>query len=208
MTEKQPKKRTQAQRRQHTQQKILSATLEILVEEGYANCTTSKVAKRAGVSRGAQENYFRTKVDLITAATKFAMSRAEADIGRSAIVAHEKSDVLDAFLKDTQKFIFSRTYIAMVELAIAGRHDRHLSHLHRNAFLHFQRVRSAVWGKFFAQAGYSRKNADIILRLSVHLLRGMAFTKLMVPGMPSDRPLLNAWRAAVLQRLATDPNNK
>jgi AcrR family transcriptional regulator len=61
-------RRTQEERWRTTQQAILEAAIAVLVKEGYAGFSTITVARRAGVSRGAREYYFRTKYDLIAAA--------------------------------------------------------------------------------------------------------------------------------------------
>ena len=71
-------RRTQEQRRRETKDKILRAAIELLVEKGYAGFSTIAVAARAGVSRGARENYFKTKYDLIEAAWGAALARAGA----------------------------------------------------------------------------------------------------------------------------------
>ena len=100
-TKKEPRspkpRRSQEQRRQDTQERVLKAALDILAEEGYARFTTTAVAARAGVSRGAQENYFRTKTDLIAAATRYAMDSATAHAAKSAQVARTRGRSVAAF---------------------------------------------------------------------------------------------------------------
>src|ERR1700730_8526559 len=71
-------RRTQVERRNETQGAILSASIGLLAEKGYAGFSASRVAARAGVSRGAQEHYFPRKNDLIAAATQQAMREAVA----------------------------------------------------------------------------------------------------------------------------------
>ncbi len=63
-------RRTQEERRTATRQGLLDATLECLVELGYARTTTTEVARRAGVSQGAIFNHFPTKSQLVVAATE------------------------------------------------------------------------------------------------------------------------------------------
>jgi AcrR family transcriptional regulator len=63
-------RRTQAERRETTRQRLLEATLEALVEVGYARTTTTEIARRAGVSQGALFNHFSTKSALVGAATE------------------------------------------------------------------------------------------------------------------------------------------
>src|SRR3954453_11370377 len=61
-------RRNQAERSPATRQALLDATLQCLVEDGYANTTTARVAQRAGVSRGAHLHHFQTRAALLAAA--------------------------------------------------------------------------------------------------------------------------------------------
>jgi AcrR family transcriptional regulator len=61
-------RRNQAERSAATRQALLDATLECLVEDGYANTTTARVAERAGLSRGAHLHHFQTRDTLLAAA--------------------------------------------------------------------------------------------------------------------------------------------
>ncbi len=58
--------------------RLLEATVDCLVERGFAGTTTTLVSERAGVSRGAQLHHFPTKNDLVVAAVEHVtMLRAE-----------------------------------------------------------------------------------------------------------------------------------
>src|SRR5947209_15883938 len=61
-------RRSQAERSAATREALLDATIECLVADGYANTTTSRVAERAGVSRGAHLHHFQTRNALVAAA--------------------------------------------------------------------------------------------------------------------------------------------
>jgi AcrR family transcriptional regulator len=61
-------RRSQAERSSATREALLDATLVCLVEDGYANTTTARVAERAGVSRGAHLHHFQTRSALVAAA--------------------------------------------------------------------------------------------------------------------------------------------
>lgn len=69
------RRRTQAQRSAATREALLDAALECLVEDGYANTTTSRVAERAGVSRGAHLHHFGTRNALVAAAVQHLTER-------------------------------------------------------------------------------------------------------------------------------------
>lgn len=75
-----PRRRTQAERRAATRGALLDATLEVLVEVGYARLTTAQVVARAGVTRGAQAHYFATKADLVVQALAHLTDRLVAEM--------------------------------------------------------------------------------------------------------------------------------
>jgi len=58
----------QQDRSRATQRRLLDATVDCLVEVGWAGTTTTLVAERAGVSRGAQLHHYPTKAALVVAA--------------------------------------------------------------------------------------------------------------------------------------------
>ena len=59
---------TQDEKTAETRRRLLDAAIECLIERGYANTTTSEIAERAGLSRGAQLYHFSKKEELITSA--------------------------------------------------------------------------------------------------------------------------------------------
>src|SRR5579871_4408503 len=58
-----------------TRQRLLDAAVDELLDRGYAGLTTPAVARRAGVSRGAQQNYFHNKAALVVAAVRHLAAR-------------------------------------------------------------------------------------------------------------------------------------
>jgi AcrR family transcriptional regulator len=65
-------RRTQAERREATSTALLDASIECLVEEGYANATTRRIAERAGVTPGALQHHFASKAELLAQAIRHA----------------------------------------------------------------------------------------------------------------------------------------
>ncbi len=120
-------RRTQAERRSRAQAAILSASIQVLIEDGYARFSASRVAARAGISRGAQEHYFPKKKDLIAAATRHAMREAVAHAQFLARTAIPSDDPIEKFLMDSEHFFFRPTFRAMTEIMIAARSDRALA---------------------------------------------------------------------------------
>ena len=61
-------RRTQAERSAATRQALIEATLELLVERGWAGITSVAVCERAGLTRGAFVHHFEGLADLFAAA--------------------------------------------------------------------------------------------------------------------------------------------
>jgi AcrR family transcriptional regulator len=60
-----PVRQPQQDRSRATRQRLLSASIECMAELGWAGTTVALVAERAGVSRGAAQHHFPTRVDLV-----------------------------------------------------------------------------------------------------------------------------------------------
>src|SRR5262245_43144086 len=85
---------TQEERSAATRERLLEATVDSLVELGYARTTTIEVAERAGLSRGAMLHHFPSKAALVAAAVRhlatarisaFIASAAQAPMGKNAV---------------------------------------------------------------------------------------------------------------------------
>src|SRR5690349_22287634 len=68
-------RRSNAERSAATQTRLLDATIECLIERGWAGTSTTEIVRRAGVSRGAQVHHFPTKDDLVLAAVEHLLAR-------------------------------------------------------------------------------------------------------------------------------------
>jgi AcrR family transcriptional regulator len=62
-----PRKQAKQARSKNTVAAILEATTQVLVRDGYARCTTNRVAERAGVSIASLYQYFPSKEALVAA---------------------------------------------------------------------------------------------------------------------------------------------
>lgn len=121
-----PVRRTQDERSSAMRERLLDATIDCLVEFGYAGTTVTRIAERAGVTRGAQVHHYRTKDDLVTAAvTHLAGKSAQfgwSQIARVADAADPVGELLDVLWRMHQ----GPTFTATVELWVAARTDEEL----------------------------------------------------------------------------------
>src|SRR5437764_1294066 len=82
----------QADRSRETKRKLMEATVDCLVERGWAGTTTVLVAERAGVSRGAQLHHFRTRGELVAAAVEYVGVQSVQDMLRRADALRDNQD--------------------------------------------------------------------------------------------------------------------
>jgi AcrR family transcriptional regulator len=75
-----PRSSLQEERSAETRRRLLDAAIACLSERGYTGTTTSEIAGRAGVSRGAQVHHFRHKEELVIGALEHICARRLAEL--------------------------------------------------------------------------------------------------------------------------------
>ena len=187
-------KRTQLERRNETQAAILSASIDLLAENGYAGFSASRVARRAGISRGAQEHYFPKKNDLIAAATQHAMREAVEHARSLARTATEAADPVAKFLTDSEHFFFRSVFRAMIEIMIAARSDRALARIVNPIVLDARQVLNGIWIETLGGVGYPRDNAQLFIELTHYLFRGVFLVANWLPYQIDRAEIFEVWR--------------
>ncbi|QQQ78452.1 TetR/AcrR family transcriptional regulator [Saccharothrix sp. 6-C] len=112
--------RRQADRSRETRRKLMEATVECLVERGWAGTTTTEVAERAGVSRGAQLHHFRTRGELVAAAVEHLGAESVLDLKERASRVNGSTVAVVELIAD---FYASDLFTAALELWVAARTD-------------------------------------------------------------------------------------
>jgi AcrR family transcriptional regulator len=195
-------RRSQKERRQRTQELVLDAAIELLFERGYVNFTTADVAERAGVSRGAQNHYFRTKNDLVLSACRRAMAIAIENAKSMAAEARGSSDVLSYFIDQSRRFFLTPSYIATIDLLVAARTDLALSEDYNQLIAATRESIDAIWMSVFDEAGIPHDQAFVLMSLTHNLMRGMAISRLWGTNPVVNDKLIDQWRQIILQTVA------
>jgi len=119
-------RRTQAERSALTRGQLLDATIECLHELGYARTTTTEIAERAGVSRGAQLHHFPTKAELVITAVERLFERRHAEFVRAIAQLPAGPERAAAAIDLLWRMVSGPTFYAWLELAVAARTDPEL----------------------------------------------------------------------------------
>jgi len=179
--------RTQAQRRAETREALLDATIESLVEYGYAKTTTGRIAELAGVSRGAQVPYFSSRAALVGAAVAhLAERRIQAFHERVGERPFTLEEGLDAIWEEHQGPIFN----AALELWVASRTDPELRadlpKVERRVATAIFREAEAALGPAAQREGFAE---DLTFALAT--IRGLAL--LGISNGASSRAMAEQW---------------
>lgn len=118
--------RTQEQRRAETQRRLLEATTACLAELGWAGTSTTEVARRAGVSRGAQQHHYPTKMLLVAAAVEHLLERQRLAYERAFNDLPEADRNVEGALDLLWDTFRQAPSLALMELAMAARTDETL----------------------------------------------------------------------------------
>ena len=119
-------RRTQEERSASTRARLLDATIECLSELGYARTTTTEIAERAGVSRGAQLHHFPTKAELVTTAVEHLFVRRTAEFREAFATLPAGVDRTAAAIDLLWSMVSGPTFHAWVEVVVAARTDAEL----------------------------------------------------------------------------------
>jgi AcrR family transcriptional regulator len=187
------KRRSQDERRRAARAAILTASIALLTEVGYAGFSASRVAKRAGVSRGALEHYFPKKLDLVAAATQHAMDEAVAHARSLSALARHSADPVAQFLQDSEHFFFNPLFRALIESRIAARSDKALARVTDPIVRKARLTLNEIWTVTLRRAGYSRDSAQSFVELTHYLLRGIFVVDTWLPYDIDRREALAAW---------------
>jgi len=116
-----PRRRTQAERRAASRAKLLDATITSLAELGYAGTSLPEVVRRAGLSNGGLWRHFRSKAELMAAASLEAEQRLV-----ESTVETGGGDATDGVVTQLLHWSTQPAMHAIVELLLASRGDAEL----------------------------------------------------------------------------------
>ena len=120
-------RRSQQQRRDDTQRRLLEATLQCLVSLGYARSTTTEIVRAAGVSQGALFKYYPTKAALMSAAVAYLFEDLVRGYRSDFETLPKGKDVVERGFELLWRIYTGPRLTAAFELYLAARTDRELS---------------------------------------------------------------------------------
>jgi AcrR family transcriptional regulator len=118
--------RTQQQRREETVARLLDASIDTIVEVGYARASAAVIARRAQVSDGALFRHFATMGDFMAATALEVMQRQLGLFTKQVAETPADQPALEAVLVILRDVTGNATNTVMYELLVAARTDEKL----------------------------------------------------------------------------------
>jgi AcrR family transcriptional regulator len=173
-------RRTQEERRAETRAKLLDATIQSVLEVGYAQTTTRRVADLAGVSVGAQTHHFPHRADLVGAAVEHLAARRLAELREMAVDFPAEPRARFAALLDLIWMDFSSvTFVVFVKLWVAAADDAEL--YERLVPIERQIARAIAELVAELRGDFVIDNLEARLNLTLGAIRGLALTERFEP---------------------------
>lgn len=173
-----PRRRTQAERSEETQARILKAAANLIRKRGYARFRTADVAEEAGLSRGAQLHHFPTKDALVVATLGYVFDQAQVTSRKRAASVDRPRDLLEAVIEDAREFFFSEHFKVAIDIVLSTSTDhavrRQVLDISRKA----RRPVETAWTEALVASGVEAPLAADIVALTLSLVRGLALRTL------------------------------
>lgn len=182
-------RRAQSDRTAATRAAVLEATIELLVERGYAGTSTRLAADKAGVSLGALQHHFRTKAELTVEAMRFVTDRLADEFVSSILPGGDERDRMILALDRLFVVFRGQTFAAAMELHLAARTDETLrepiSRLHEEDRARIRQSAIALMPGVEDRPGF-----DAWLLMAVAAIRGLAVATMGVEDIEAEWQML------------------
>ena len=174
------RRRSQAERTAATRERVLDATVEALIEQGHRGVTTTDVAHRAGVSVGALQHHFPTKAELLSAAVGHVFARRQAEFAKAMADLPQGDDRMDAAVDVLWSMFSGPTFVAWLELWVAGRTDPDLADALIPVQEEFTRRSTALFAEVVGDVPGAEDPhvRDLAMSLTFNALDGLALGRL------------------------------
>jgi AcrR family transcriptional regulator len=198
-----PRAGRQEERSRSTRRRVLEATVDCLVERGWSGTTTTLVAERAGVSRGAQLHHYRTKSDLVVAAVEHLAEKRAGELRAVAAGPLPEGDRV-AYTLDLLASLFTGPlYAAAIEVWVAARNDDTLRAALVPVEARFGREVHQLTVALLA-ADERRPGVREAVQATLDLMRGLGVASLLTDDSARRTRVLAEWTRQLARLLRAD----
>ncbi|HSX67906.1 TetR/AcrR family transcriptional regulator [Nocardioides sp.] len=190
----------QEERTRAMRARLLEATIQCLIDAGFAGTSTTLVSKMAGVSRGAQLHHFPTKNDLVVAAVRHLYDQRAAEFEAAQRDLPVGDGRTRAVLGALAEYVTSPFFTAALELWVAARSDEQLlaavAPLEIETGRGLHRIAVELLG-----VDESRPGVRVLVQATLDLLRGLGLANTLGDDSARRARILDQWAQALDREL-------
>ena len=161
--------------------RLLDATVATLAEKGYTRTTTTEIARRARVSRGAQLHHFPTKAELVAGAVEHLFEQRHNEYLAAFARLPSGQNRAAAAVDLLWSVISGPTFYAWLEVVVAARTD---ARLRRTVTGIVRRFVDSVYTTFRRLFPGNESHGAVIPGFAFAVLQGLALDQMVVPDAP------------------------
>lgn len=190
--------RTQQQRREETVARLLQASIDTIIEVGYARASAAVITKRAGVSVGALFRHFETMGDFMAATAYEVLRRQLETFTKQVDEIPADRPALPAALTILRDITAGSTNAVLYELMVAARTDEKLKETLQNVLGQYSaKIHDAARALPGAES-FPEETFPVIVALMTNVFDGAAIVRGVLP-----QPELEEQRIPMLTALLT-----
>lgn len=190
--------RTQQQRREETVARLLQASIDTIIEVGYARASAAVIIKRAGVSVGALFRHFETMGDFMAATAYEVLRRQLETFTKQVAEIPADRPALPAALTILRDITAGSTNAVLYELMVAARTDEKLKETLQNVLGQYSaKIHDAARALPGAES-FPEETFPVIVALMTNVFDGAAIVRGVLP-----QPELEEQRIPMLTALLT-----
>lgn len=190
--------RTQQQRREETVARLLQASIDTIIEVGYARASAAVITKRVGVSVGALFRHFETMGDFMAATAYEVLRRQLETFTKQVAEIPADRPALPAALTILRDITAGSTNAVLYELMVAARTDEKLKETLQNVLGQYSaKIHDAARALPGAES-FPEETFPVIVALMTNVFDGAAIVRGVLP-----QPELEEQRIPMLTALLT-----
>ena len=173
------RRRTQDERSAETRSRLIEAAIAIIAGAGYSAASTTAIARRAGVSRGALQHQFGTRYELLAAVsdqlTQDMVTLADKRQSRAATLDKRVEAIVTLYWR----VYSSPTFLAVLNIRFGLTNDSPLRARLSRHYGDIYRGSDGPWLALFADTALSRERLIALRRVTLATLRGLAVARFL-----------------------------
>ena len=169
------------------QARILEAAVEMFADKGYANTSTSEIAKKAGVAEGTIFRHYKTKKELLLAIVTPTLTKVVAPIMEKTFIrdVFEKDydsyqDFLRTLIINRYKFVKNRVPILKIFLQEVAFHPEINEDIKRLFSKQIYKQFTRIVMHFQSRGQLKPLPVDTVIRLTITSILGFLVTRFLI----------------------------